>query len=163
MWGQPPRLSAERSSAVLVWSGHSCPLAVTSRQSTFETRVMRRGRPARELCAMLLFCVPCPAAPNQLRIAIDTGGTFTDCVWVERGQLRMLKVFSTPADPSQAIVEALAKSRPTGDCPSARHHRRHQHSAPAQRRARGARHHRRFRRRHRDRPPGPSQTLRFLL
>jgi len=44
-----------------------------------------------------------------LHIAIDTGGTFTDCVWVERGQVRMLKVFSTPDDPSQAIVEALRK------------------------------------------------------
>ena len=28
---------------------------------------------------------------------------------MERGQVRMLKVFSTPADPSQAIVEALEK------------------------------------------------------
>ncbi len=44
-----------------------------------------------------------------LRIAIDTGGTFTDCVWVERGRVRMLKVFSTPADPSRAIVQALEK------------------------------------------------------
>ncbi len=44
-----------------------------------------------------------------LRIAIDTGGTFTDCVWSEGGQLHMLKVFSTPADPSQAIAEALDK------------------------------------------------------
>jgi N-methylhydantoinase A len=44
-----------------------------------------------------------------LCIAIDTGGTFTDCVWVERGHVRVLKVFSTPADPSQAIVEALGK------------------------------------------------------
>jgi N-methylhydantoinase A len=44
-----------------------------------------------------------------LHVAIDTGGTFTDCVWTERGQLRMLKMFSTPADPSQAIVEALEK------------------------------------------------------
>ncbi len=43
------------------------------------------------------------------RIAVDTGGTFTDCVWVEGGQIRMLKVFSTPADPSLAIVEALEK------------------------------------------------------
>ena len=42
-----------------------------------------------------------------LRIAIDTGGTFTDCVWTEAGRLRMLKVFSTPTDPSQAIVEAI--------------------------------------------------------
>src|ERR1700730_10465501 len=46
---------------------------------------------------------------EPLHIAIDTGGTFTDCVWVERGQVRMLKVFSTPADPSQAIAEALEK------------------------------------------------------
>ena len=46
---------------------------------------------------------------QPLHIAIDTGGTFTDCVWVERGRVRMLKVFSTPADPSQAIVEALKK------------------------------------------------------
>src|SRR5216683_6313635 len=51
-------------------------------------------------------------------IAIDTGGTFTDCVWVERGALRTLKVFSTPDDPSRAIAEALRKigvgSRRTG-------------------------------------------------
>lgn len=44
-----------------------------------------------------------------LRIAIDTGGTFTDCVWVVDGRVRMLKVFSTPADPSLAIVTALEK------------------------------------------------------
>ena len=44
-----------------------------------------------------------------LRIAIDTGGTFTDCIWVEDGRVRMLKVFSTPADPSLAIAEALEK------------------------------------------------------
>jgi N-methylhydantoinase A len=46
---------------------------------------------------------------EPLRIAIDTGGTFTDCVWVERGRIRMLKVFSTPEDPSQAIAQALEK------------------------------------------------------
>lgn len=45
--------------------------------------------------------------PKQLRIAVDTGGTFTDCVWVERGRLRMTKVFSTPDDPSRAIAEAV--------------------------------------------------------
>src|SRR5882724_10951621 len=42
-------------------------------------------------------------------IAIDTGGTFTDCVWAEDGVLRTLKVFSTPDDPSRAIAEALNK------------------------------------------------------
>jgi N-methylhydantoinase A len=46
---------------------------------------------------------------QPLRIAIDTGGTFTDCVWVDRGCIRMLKVFSTPDDPSRAIAEALGK------------------------------------------------------
>ncbi len=45
-------------------------------------------------------------------VAIDTGGTFTDCVWVERGRVQLLKVFSTPADPSQAIVSALKKISP---------------------------------------------------
>jgi N-methylhydantoinase A len=46
--------------------------------------------------------------PNStLRIAIDTGGTFTDCVWIDRGRVRLLKVFSTPADPAQAIAEAI--------------------------------------------------------
>jgi N-methylhydantoinase A len=50
-----------------------------------------------------------PRRPQPLRIAIDTGGTFTDCVWLDRGRPRMLKVFSTPADPSQAIFEALRK------------------------------------------------------
>src|SRR3984885_762507 len=50
-----------------------------------------------------------PPHPQPLRIAIDTGGTFTDCVWIEAGRPRMLKVFSTPADPSQAIVEALSR------------------------------------------------------
>src|SRR5258708_28609710 len=42
-------------------------------------------------------------------IAIDTGGTFTDCVWVEDGTLMTLKVFSTRDDPSRAIAEALRK------------------------------------------------------
>jgi N-methylhydantoinase A len=50
------------------------------------------------------------AAPQHtLRIAVDTGGTFTDCMWLEAGQLKTLKVFSTPDDPSRAIAEALEK------------------------------------------------------
>jgi N-methylhydantoinase A len=46
---------------------------------------------------------------KPLCIAIDTGGTFTDCVWIEGGRIHMLKVFSTPEDPSTAIAEALEK------------------------------------------------------
>ena len=48
-------------------------------------------------------------AKPLLRIAVDTGGTFTDCVWTENGRMRMLKVFSTPSDPSRAIVEAVER------------------------------------------------------
>jgi N-methylhydantoinase A len=55
-----------------------------------------------------------PALRSGLRVAIDTGGTFTDCVWVEGGALKTLKVFSTPDDPSRAIAEALRKIRGAG-------------------------------------------------
>jgi N-methylhydantoinase A len=51
---------------------------------------------------------------TEIRIAIDSGGTFTDCVWLDGAQLRILKVFSTPADPSQAIAEAVEKITPQG-------------------------------------------------
>ncbi|HMD16310.1 MAG TPA: hydantoinase/oxoprolinase family protein [Terriglobales bacterium] len=51
---------------------------------------------------------------SALRIAVDTGGTFTDCVWAERGALKTLKVFSTPDDPSRAIAAALRKIGATG-------------------------------------------------
>jgi N-methylhydantoinase A len=57
-----------------------------------------------------------PRRAQPLRIAIDTGGTFTDCVWIDAdARLRMLKVFSTPADPSQAIVETLRKINHSGE------------------------------------------------
>lgn len=46
---------------------------------------------------------------HALRIAIDTGGTFTDCVCLADGQLRVLKIFSTPADPSQAVLTCARK------------------------------------------------------
>jgi N-methylhydantoinase A len=49
------------------------------------------------------------------RIAVDTGGTFTDCVWIERGRLRMVKVFSTPDDPSQSIAQAVSRSGCSGE------------------------------------------------
>ena len=45
----------------------------------------------------------------DLRVAIDTGGTFTDCVYLAEGRLQVVKVFSTPADPSLAVLDALAR------------------------------------------------------
>jgi N-methylhydantoinase A len=44
-----------------------------------------------------------------LWVAVDSGGTFTDCVWREGKQLRILKVFSSAGDRSKAIAEAIAK------------------------------------------------------
>ncbi len=44
-----------------------------------------------------------------MRVAIDTGGTFTDCVYLDAGALRVLKLFSTPADPSLAVLDALRR------------------------------------------------------
>jgi N-methylhydantoinase A len=42
-----------------------------------------------------------------MRIGVDTGGTFTDCVVLTGGQVKILKVFSTPADASEAIVQGV--------------------------------------------------------
>jgi len=47
-----------------------------------------------------------------MRIAIDTGGTFTDIVFIRDSRLVVLKVFSTPADPGRAVIEGLRKIRP---------------------------------------------------
>lgn len=43
-----------------------------------------------------------------MKVAIDTGGTFTDLLYLEDGFLKPEKVFSTPKDPSQAILEVLS-------------------------------------------------------
>jgi uncharacterized SAM-dependent methyltransferase len=42
-----------------------------------------------------------------MRIAVDTGGTFTDCVYLREGKVHVLKVFSTPSNPAEAIIGAL--------------------------------------------------------
>src|SRR6202163_289997 len=42
-----------------------------------------------------------------MRITIDSGGTFTDCVFVRDGKLQIIKVASRPDAPAEAIVEAV--------------------------------------------------------
>lgn len=49
------------------------------------------------------------------RIAIDTGGTFTDCVYYRNGELRILKLASTPDDPARAVLEAIAQIAGTNE------------------------------------------------
>jgi N-methylhydantoinase A len=46
-----------------------------------------------------------------MRVAFDTGGTFTDCVYVLDGKLEILKISSTPQKPSDAIAQALIRIR----------------------------------------------------
>lgn len=43
----------------------------------------------------------------MIRIAIDTGGTFTDCVYFAQGKLQVLKLASTPADPAKSVLAAV--------------------------------------------------------
>ena len=49
------------------------------------------------------------AAPGNLKIGVDIGGTFTDLVLVDAasGDTTVVKTFTTPADPSQGFVDAV--------------------------------------------------------
>jgi N-methylhydantoinase A len=49
------------------------------------------------------------AVERHLTIAIDTGGTFTDCVYRIGGRLEVLKLPSTPDNPSRAVLEAVRR------------------------------------------------------
>src|SRR3981189_1108186 len=46
-----------------------------------------------------------------MRISIDTGGTFTDCVFVREGELQILKVPSQRTMPEEAIADAVRQAR----------------------------------------------------
>jgi N-methylhydantoinase A len=46
---------------------------------------------------------------EKLVIGIDSGGTFTDCVYRSGGRLQVLKLRSTADDPGRAILEAVAR------------------------------------------------------
>ena len=45
----------------------------------------------------------------DMRVGVDTGGTFTDCVILEQGEIRILKVFSTPEDASRGILDGVRR------------------------------------------------------
>jgi N-methylhydantoinase A len=46
-----------------------------------------------------------------MRVAIDTGGTFTDCIFLRDGKLDIVKVPSQPRNPAAAIASALQEVR----------------------------------------------------
>ena len=46
-----------------------------------------------------------------MHVAIDTGGTFTDCLFLRDGRVEILKLPSTPGNPAKAIANALEQIR----------------------------------------------------
>src|SRR2546423_11905248 len=44
----------------------------------------------------------------ELFVGVDTGGTFTDLVLLQEGEIRVHKLLSTPNDPSQVILQVLS-------------------------------------------------------
>lgn len=62
-----------------------------------------------------------PRRPLRLTIAVDTGGTFTDCVYRAGGRLEVIKLPSTPDDPGRAILEAIERIAKSKDSIAVRH------------------------------------------
>jgi len=48
-------------------------------------------------------------AMSELRVGIDTGGTFTDFVVIRDGKIEIFKEHSTPKNPSLAILQGIAR------------------------------------------------------
>src|SRR6185369_13302954 len=46
---------------------------------------------------------------QKIRVGVDTGGTFTDFVVIRGGVIEVLKEFSTPAQPEEAILRGMAR------------------------------------------------------
>jgi N-methylhydantoinase A len=46
---------------------------------------------------------------RNIRVGVDTGGTFTDFVVIRGGAIEVFKEFSTPARPEEAILRGMAK------------------------------------------------------
>jgi N-methylhydantoinase A len=78
------------------------------------------GRQRRGHCCYLGNAMA-PRRPLRLTIAVDTGGTFTDCVYRAGGRLEVIKLPSTPADPARAILDAIEKITKLEDSIEVRH------------------------------------------
>ena len=59
--------------------------------------------------AIVPFLMLSSGKRRAARVAIDTGGTFTDCVYLDGNKPVLLKVPSTPVDPSAAVLDALSQ------------------------------------------------------
>lgn len=50
-----------------------------------------------------------PRRTRKLRVGVDTGGTFTDVVYVDGSERGTFKLLSTPDDPARAVLAALSE------------------------------------------------------
>src|SRR5262245_22295534 len=70
------------------------------------------GQPAKPPIRFVPYNLP----ESTTILGVDTGGTFTDLVSIQSdGALRVLKVRSTPSDPSTAVVDAVRLAKPDGE------------------------------------------------
>lgn len=53
----------------------------------------------------------------QIRIGVDTGGTFTDFTIISKGKISTKKIPSTPDNPSQAIIQGISEFLETNQPP----------------------------------------------
>ncbi|NPA58681.1 MAG: hydantoinase/oxoprolinase family protein, partial [Aquificae bacterium] len=45
----------------------------------------------------------------MVKVGVDTGGTFTDFIYLKDGRWEVFKVLSTPSDPSKAVLQGLSR------------------------------------------------------
>lgn len=56
-----------------------------------------------------------------MRISVDSGGTFTDCVYLNDGVVEVVKILSTPEDPATAVLDAVMQVASSDAVPEVRH------------------------------------------
>ncbi len=86
----------------------------TARTAARATRIRHTGPRMAWLLTPSDARATCDTISGFMRIAFDTGGTFTDCVYLRGGRLEILKVPSTPRKPSEAIAHALGRIAESG-------------------------------------------------
>src|SRR5260221_10369488 len=72
-------------------------------------RRFRRRRKSRQLQNPAEAVVTVARDHQTIVVGVDTGGTFTDLVAIVRGELRVHKILSTPADPADAVIRGLTE------------------------------------------------------
>jgi len=109
---------------------------------------------------------------SACRLGVDIGGTFTDAVMMDEstGEIRLVKMSSTPRDASIGFMDVIERVLAGIFCssqrclvPRPRHHGSHEYDYRGEGRQSGAARYRGISRRLRNRSPDPPQALRHFL